>query len=387
MNQPAFYQPKQKISLPAYRPSLKVLGLGGGGCNAVNRMIELGLTGIDFIGANTDHQALKSCLAPQKIHLGPKTTRGLGAGGNPKVGAMAAEESHKEIENALAGADMIFLTAGMGGGTGTGSISVAARIARELGAVTIAVVTTPFNFEMGRRQRNASEGLAALRPHTDTLISIPNDRLLYVAPRNLPLDTAFRMADDVLRQGVQGITELITESGLINVDFSHVKNIMKLGGGALMSIGHGKGENKAMKAIEQALYHPLLETASLEHAAGILVNFTAGTDLGLFEVQEALSFLHEQSSTKTEIVFGVTEDRRWEDRVQVILIITGLGAFTLEETISNISKPVPEIIEIAEPEPEAAAPVENVPIQPLQRPNYASPSNNLDLPAFMRKGR
>lgn len=391
MNQPAFYPSKSKVSLPAYQPSLKVMGLGGGGCNAVNRMIELGLTGIDFIGANTDHQALKSCLAPTLIHLGPKTTRGLGAGGDPRIGKLAAEESEQAIKSALAGADMIFLTAGMGGGTGTGSISVAARIARELGAVTIAVVTTPFSFEMGRRQRNASEGLAALRPHTDTLISIPNDRLLYVAPKNLPLSTAFCLADDVLRQGVQGITELITEAGIINVDFSHVKSIMKLGGGALMSIGHGKGENKAMKAIEQAIYHPLLESTSLENAAGILVNFTAGCDLGLLEIQETLSFLQQQANSTTEIVFGVTEDRRWEDRVQIILIVTGLGAISLEETFSNISKPavvpVTSTEEAISPEPEVVEQIETVPLQPLRQPASSISSHNLDLPAFMRKNR
>jgi cell division protein FtsZ len=198
------------ISSGIHKPSLKVIGLGGGGSNAINRMIELGLSGVDFIVANTDAQALNNSLAPTKIQLGPKTTRGLGAGGNPNVGASAAEESEKLIAAALEGADMVFLTAGMGGGTGTGSIPVAAKIARSIGAVTIAVVTMPFSFEMGRRQRNASEGIKLLQPNTDTLIAIPNDRLLYVAPRDLPLDTAFRLADDVLRQAVQGITELIT---------------------------------------------------------------------------------------------------------------------------------------------------------------------------------
>jgi cell division protein FtsZ len=395
MNQTAAYLTKQRTPIPTHRPSLKVIGLGGGGCNAVNRMIELGLSGIDFIGANTDHQALKSCLAPTKIHLGPRTTRGLGAGGNPKIGQAAAEESRKELERALAGADMVFLTAGMGGGTGTGSISVAARIAREMGAVTIAVVTTPFTFEMGRRQRSASEGLALLRPYTDTLISIPNDRLLFVADRKMSLDLAFRLADDVLRQGVQGITELITESGLINVDFSHVVNIMKLGGGALMAIGQGSGENKAMKAVEQALHHPLLETTSLEDAKGILVNITAGSDLGLFEVQEALNYLQGQSGNQADIVFGVTEDPRWQDRAQVILIVTGLGAVTLEETISKISRPVVEVPLIIEdpvedlhddpvdeytPEPPVSA-------HPLRRSTSSPASTNLDLPAFLRKGR
>jgi cell division protein FtsZ len=385
----------------APKPVLKVIGLGGGGCNAVNRMIELGLNGIDFIGANTDHQALQNCLAPVTIRLGPKTTRGLGAGGKPQIGQAAAEESYRELEAAMAGADMIFLTAGMGGGTGTGSIPVAARLARSLGAVTIAVVTTPFSFEMGRRQKNASDGLAALRSNTDTLISIPNDRLLYVAPRDLPLEVAFRLADDVLRQGVQGITELITETGIINVDFSHIKHIMKLGGGALMSIGQGKGENKALKAIEQALYHPLLETASLENAAGILANFTAGDDLTLFEVQEALSFLHSQAGAETDIVMGVTSDPRMEGRTQVILVATGLGAFTLEETLSKISTPVQARVTL---EPSRQEQLRQPQIHPEDRQpeRPASGSNNfppvfqhspstgvsdLDLPAFLRKNR
>jgi cell division protein FtsZ len=376
-------------------PVLKVVGLGGGGCNAVNRMIELGLSGIEFIGANTDHQALQNCLAPVKVRLGPKITRGLGAGGKPQIGHAAAEESYRELETAMAGADMIFLTAGMGGGTGTGSIPVAARIARSLGAVTIAVVTTPFSFEMGQRQKNASEGIAALRSTTDTLISIPNDRLLYVAPKNLPIEVAFRLADDVLRQGVQGITELITEAGIINVDFSHVKHIMKLGGGALMSIGQGRGENKALKAIEEALYHPLLETASLENAAGILANFTAGDDLTLAEVQEALTFLHDQAGPQTDIVMGVTQDNRMDDRVQVILVATGLGAFTLEETLSRISPPRKVQIE-EEPVRQAARVQEEIHPQPRieQKPQPpvhqrapATGVNDLDLPAFLRKGR
>jgi cell division protein FtsZ len=403
------YQTSSLESTPIYaaKPVLKVLGLGGGGCNAVNRMIELGLGGIEFIAANTDHQALKSCLAPVKIQLGQKVTRGLGAGGKPEVGKAAAEESYRQIENALFGADMVFLTAGMGGGTGTGSIPVAARIARHLGAVTIAVVTTPFSFEMGRRQRNASEGIQSLRPHTDTLISIPNDKLLYVAPKNLPLEVAFRIADDVLRQGVQGITELITEPGMINVDFSHIKHVMKLGGGALMAIGQGEGEDKALKAIEQTLSHPLLETTSLDRAAGILANFTAGNDLTLYEVESALSFLQKQAN-QADVVFGVTFDNRMENRVQVILVVTGLGAMTLEETLSNVNtkQPVQEIpvrsVEVHPPEqPQRSEPViqqpepqrieRREPVRPIRMepPTRTIPtaSQNLDLPAFLRKGR
>jgi cell division protein FtsZ len=381
-------------------PSLKVLGLGGGGSNAVNRMIDMGLEGIDFIVANTDAQALQASLAPVKIHLGAKTTRGLGAGGNPEIGQAAAEESWRQIQEALQGADMVFLTAGMGGGTGTGSIPVAAKIARSLGAVTIAVVTMPFSFEVGRRQRNATDGLNRLQPYTDTLISIPNDRLLYVAPRNLPLDTAFRLADDVLRQAVQGITELITTPGLINVDFANIRNLMQMGGGALMSIGHGEGENKAIKAIDQALHHPLLETASLDSAAGILVNFTTGRELTLYEVQEALNHLQEEAGHKAEIVLGVVNDERLEERVQVILVVTGLGSPTLEDTLSRVdhSRRVQSHPQQAKSEPTArsldyamAKPSEsdhlNQPVNGPANTPLSITSKDLDLPAFLRRMR
>lgn len=324
-------------SLGVPLPVLKVLGLGGGGCNAVARMIELGIGGVEFIAANTDRQTLLANPAEKKILLGPETTRGFGAGGEPRLGEAAAKESSEELISVLSGADMVFLTAGMGGGTGTGAIPVAAELARSLGTVTIAIVTTPFSFEMGRRQKNASDGLSRLREHTHTLAAIPNDRLLYVAPRDLPLDVAFRLADDVLRQAVQGITELITEPGMINVDFAHIRRLITLGGGALMSIGHGQGENKASQALEQALHHPLLESVSLENAAGLIVNFTGGEDLTLLEVQEAIKSLQDQTGPQTEIVMGVINDDRSFGRVQVILMITGLGSPTLEETLSGFS--------------------------------------------------
>jgi cell division protein FtsZ len=375
----------QSAPISIHQPVLKVLGLGGGGSNAVTRMMELGMSGVEFIAANTDMQVLKSNPAPKKILLGPHVTRGLGAGGDPRLGKAAAEESSREIAAALTGADMVFLTAGMGGGTGTGAIPVAAEIARQLNAVTIAIVTTPFLFEMGRRQRNATEGLAQLQRKTDTLISIPNDRLLYVADRNLPLEMAFRLADDVLRQAVQGISELVTEPGLINVDFAHIRRLMKLGGGALMSIGYGKGDDKANKAVDQALHHPLLESVSLEHSAGIIANFTGGPDLTLFEVEAALTRLQEQACSQTEIVMGVINDERMEDRVQVTLIITGLGAPTLEETLSGVARPRPIEPAIQQPSPApviAEQPTLDVPLAPLT----ASPSaNDIDLPAFLRK--
>jgi cell division protein FtsZ len=388
MNLTAF-SASSKLMLPEIRqPVLKVLGLGGGGCNAVSRMMELGLRGVEFIAANTDHQALETNPAPHKIQLGPKVTRGLGAGGDPRVGKAAAEESRREISDILEGADMVFLTAGMGGGTGTGSIPVAAEIARSLGVVTIAIVTTPFSFEMGRRQRNASEGITLLRQQTDTLIAIPNDRLLYVAPRNLPMEVAFHLADDVLRQAVQGITELITEPGMINVDFAHVSRLIRLGGAALMAIGQGQGESKAKTAIEQALHHPLLESVSLEHAAGVIANFTGGEDLTLLEVDQALTHLQAQTGSQTEIVLGVINDDRMRGRVQVILVITGLGAPTLEEALSSVQKPrpapAPSPQSIARPEPTRPRTV-TLDHNQATPEVYLATSQNLDLPAFMRR--
>lgn len=367
------------------QPVLKVIGLGGGGCNAVTRMVELGFHGVDFIAANTDKQALEANPAPVKIQLGPKVTRGLGAGGDPATGKAAAEESAKEIADALAGADMVFLTAGMGGGTGTGSIPVAAEIARQIGAVAIAIVTTPFSFEMGRRQKNSAEGLAQLREKTNTLIAIPNDRLLYVAPKDLPIETAFRLADDVLRQAVQGITELITEPGLINVDFSHIRRLMMLGGGSFMAIGHGYGENKSQQAIEQALNHPLLETVSLEHASGIIANFTGGPDLTLFEVESALTYLQNQTGSQSEIVMGIINDDQMLGRVQVILVVTGIEAPTLEATFSKPAVKEPQVSPVENSS--VRHPVETLPVGAynVERMHEYPEPIDLDLPAFLRK--
>jgi cell division protein FtsZ len=373
-------------------PVIKVLGLGGGGCNAINRMIELGISGVDFLVANTDYQALQTSLATLKIQLGPEVTRGLGAGGNPEIGRQAAEESERAMADALEGADMVFLTAGMGGGTGTGSISVAARVARSMGAVTIAIVTTPFSFEMGARQRNANQGLLELNQHTDTLIAIPNDRLLMVAPKDLPLEVAFRLADDVLRQAVQGITELITEPGMINVDFAHIRRLMKIGGGAFMSIGHGKGLNKARNAVEQALDHPLLEEISIDQAAGIIANFTGGDDLTLFEVSEVLNELHSRVGDQVEIIFGISNDDRMQGRTQVILVITGLGAPTLEEVMPGITLKIDGAApshRVIDPEPFAETVSSSIEVResldavPVGGPQYAT--DDLDIPAFLRR--
>ncbi|PKO10886.1 MAG: cell division protein FtsZ [Chloroflexi bacterium HGW-Chloroflexi-2] len=363
------------------KPVLKVVGMGGGGSNAINRMIELGLKGVDFIAVNTDAQALQSNLAPTKIQIGPLITRGLGAGGNPQVGFEAAKESIEDLSYALQGADMVFLTAGMGGGTGTGSIAIAAQAARNVGAVTVAIVTTPFSFEMGRRQRNAQEGLSRLRQHVDTLITIPNDRLLKIAPRNLPLDMAFRLADDVLRQGIQGISELINQTGYINVDFSHIRQLMKAGGGSLLSIGIGKGKDKAKQAIHNALNHPLLEAVNIQNASGIIANFTAGEDLSFFEVTEALTHLGEQTNSNADIIPGLIMDPKLNDRCEVILVITGLGATPLDTSMNQVTKP-------EQREQFSIRTSQKVVQNQFREPAEALVSDeNLDIPAFLRRRR
>lgn len=398
-------RPVHHTPIEAHKPVIKILGLGGGGSNAINRLMELGLQDVEFIAANTDSQALKLSMAPKKIQLGPNLTRGLGAGGNPSVGEAAAEESFRDLAAALAGADMVFLTAGMGGGTGTGSIGVAARVARALGAVTVAVVTTPFSFEMGRRQQNARDGLARLQPHTDTLITVPNDRLLQVASRNLTLDLAFQLADDVLRQGIQGIAELITQPGLINVDFAHIRQVMKMGGGALMSIGIGEGENKAFKAVEQALHHPLLESVSIENATGIIANFTGGEDLSFLEVMNALNHVQTLTHDQADIIPGIISNPCMDDRCQVILVITGLGAMPIEAALPNRKPRIEEepVAVAATPSlayrhVSAATAVATNPStlgQSMARAPFAEQENaldmpevtpaDIDLPAFMRR--
>lgn len=326
--------------------------------------------------------------------MGPKTTRGLGAGGNPEVGENAAKESAKEIANALKGADMVFLTAGMGGGTGSGAISIAAKISKAIGAVTIAIVTTPFSFEVGRRQVNAYESLEKLRPNTDTLITVPNDRLLQIAPRDLPLDHAFRLADDVLRQGVQGIAELVLQPGLINVDFAHVKQLMMNGGGAVLSIGYGQGENKGIKAIEQALNHPLLDAIPVENASGIIANFTGGKDFSFLELSDALNHLHTKTTSEADIIPGVLNDNRMQNRVQVILVITGLGATPLDTT-ADVIAPIEKTQDLNDKEfdLEKDTNIENI-FNDIQQPvitqtsrNYRESRKESDLPAFMRKRR
>ncbi len=380
MNIPMENQTMQNPLPVAPIPVIKVLGMGGGGSNAINRMIELGLSGVEYIAANTDAQALRDSLASHKIQLGPLVTRGLGAGGDPSVGEAAAEESRKVIHDALAGADMVFITAGMGGGTGTGSVPVAARISRELGAVTVGIVTTPFSFEIGRRQRNAQEGLAKLRRHTDTLITVPNDRLLKIAPRDLPLELAFRLADDVLRQGIQGISQLVTQPGMINVDFAHVRHMMMTGGGALLAIGYGQGPNRTMQAVKQALNHPLLESISLQDATGIIANFTGGNDLAFVEVVEAMNYLHNHTHQDTDIIPGINCNSQLRDRVEVILVITGLGGKAVDQHTATQRQNVHSKTELFGSPIEIAVEHETEPVS-----EFVGSFSDFDVPAFIRR--
>jgi cell division protein FtsZ len=336
---------------------IKVVGVGGGGSNAVNRMITAGLRGVEFIAVNTDIQALYLSEAGKKIQIGGKLTKGLGAGANPDVGRQAAEESREEIERSLQGGDMVFITAGMGGGTGTGAAPLIAEVAKETGALTVGVVTRPFSFEGKKRQLQAEQGIKELKDKVDTLIVIPNDRLLHVVEKKTPILEAFRIADDVLRQGVQGISDLIAVPGLINLDFADVKTIMEETGTALMGIGIGSGDNRTIEAASAAISSPLLET-SIEGARGVLLNITGGTNLGLFEVNEAADIVAEAADPDANIIFGAVIDENMKDEVRVTVIATGFD-----------SLPVPKSRLHEE----------------ISRSSFAG--GDLDIPAFLRKKR
>jgi cell division protein FtsZ len=316
---------------------IKVIGVGGGGNNAVNRMIEADLRGVDFIVANTDSQALRLSKAEKKIQMGEKLTKGLGAGANPEIGKKAAEETREEIKKALQGADMVFITAGMGGGTGTGGAPVIAEVAKELGALTVGVVTRPFMFEGRQRGTRADQGVNELKAKVDSLITIPNDRLLQVVDKHTSINDAFRIADDVLRQGVQGISDLIAVPALINCDFADVRTIMQETGTALMGIGVSQGENRSVEAARSAVSSPLLET-SIEGARGVLFNITGDSKLTLYEINEAAEVISQAADPEANIIFGVMIDDNLEDEVRVTVIATGFDAKKKE--------PAPEIPEL-----------------------------------------
>jgi cell division protein FtsZ len=352
----------QQVTYVENPAQIKVLGIGGGGSNAVNRMIEEGIQGVEFIAINTDAQALMLSNAPQRLRIGDKITKGLGAGGNPEIGQKAAEESAEEIRALLKGADMVFVTSGMGGGTGTGAAPVIAQLAKEAGALTIGVVTKPFTFEGNRRRRVAEEGINRLKQSVDTLIVIPNDRLLQVVDKKVSIQQAFRVADDVLRQGIQGISELITIPGLINLDFADVRSVMSEGGSALMAIGQANGDNRAQTAAEQAIHSALLDV-SIDGAQGILFNVTGGPDLSLYEVNEAAEIIRRTADPDANIIFGAVVDPNMKDGIRITVIATGFDA--LKE--------------------QALAPGSEA--KTLEFPKRTFDRDDLDIPPFLRRAR
>lgn len=362
---------------------IKVVGVGGGGQNAVNRMIEEGIQGVEFIAVNTDAQALMLSNAPQRLRIGEKITKGLGSGGNPEIGLRAAEESREELRQLLTGADMVFVTAGMGGGTGSGASPVVAQVAREEGALTIGVVTRPFTFEGAQRRRNAEQAIEALQNSVDTLITIPNDRLLQIAGKNTSIKQAFSMADDVLRQGIQGISELITIPGLINLDFADVRTVMQDGGAALMAIGRGAGENRAREVAERAIHSPLLDI-SIEGARSIIFNIKGGEDLSLYEVNEAAEVIRANAHPECNIILGAVIDPAMKDEIQLTVIATGFDRPRQKDQFDFISSALG-----SEPygskAPRSAR--ESMREQPVDYQVRTFQRDDLDIPAFLRRPR
>ena len=354
---------------------IKVIGIGGGGGNAVNRMIEAGIEGIEFLVANTDLQALKRSRAPIKIQLGSRLTKGLGAGADPGVGREAALEDTDKIIEVLEGADMVFVTTGLGGGTGTGAAPIVASLATELDALTVAVVTKPFHFEGKRRMQQADQGLRELRECVDTVITIPNERLLHTVDRGVSLSDSFRVADDVLRQAVQGISDLITVPGLINLDFADVKSIMQGMGMALMGAGRATGENRAIEATQQAISSPLLEEATIQGAKGVLINITGGTDLTLFEVNAASSIIRESADEDANIIFGAVIDETLTDEMRITVIATGFD----REPMPMVSAAATTVMPTAPPR------YVTRPSDDLPRPMLGARADDLDVPTFIRK--
>ncbi|GIM27903.1 cell division protein FtsZ [Clostridium polyendosporum] len=353
--------------------NIKVIGCGGGGNNAVNRMIVEGLKNVEFISVNTDKQALMLSHANQKIQVGEKLTKGLGAGANPEIGKKAAEESREEITEVIKGADMVFITAGMGGGTGTGAAPVVAEIAKSMGILTVGVVTKPFPFEGRRRMKHAEMGIDNLKEKVDTLVTIPNERLLSMVDKKTTLLESFKLADDVLRQGVQGISDLITIPGLVNLDFADVRAVMLDKGLAHMGVGRGNGENRAQEAAKQAISSPLLET-SIIGATGVLLNVTGGGDLGLLEINEAAEIVQEAADPDANIIFGAVIDENLKDEIRITVIATGF-----EKEKGNKEKSRDEVkIEINEPEVNKVQEEEVA----AAAPNFA---DELDIPAFLRR--
>ncbi|MBP6015389.1 MAG: cell division protein FtsZ [Candidatus Promineofilum sp.] len=366
--------------------SIRVIGVGGAGSNAINRMIAEGVKGVDFIAVNTDNQALSLSDAPVRVRIGDKLTRGLGAGGYPDQGEKAASESLHEIESVLRGADMVFVTAGMGGGTGTGAAPVVARVAQELGALTIGVVTRPFHFEGSKRAASADRGIEQLQKHVDTLIIIPNDRLLDITNKRMPLEDSFQLADDVLRQGIQGITELITVPGLINLDFADVKTIMTKGGAALMAVGRGSGEDRARIAAEQAVSSHLLDV-TIDGAQGVLFNITGGNTLSLYEVNEAAEVIRETTHPDANVIFGAVVDEAMGDEIRITVIATRFDQTHMRRQLlqRNDTGLFETAARQAHPPARAEKPAERAEEPAAQEPAARFAPANLDVPAFLRR--
>lgn len=366
---------------------IKVVGVGGGGNNAVNRMIEASLKGIQFIAINTDKQALYNSKAEYKIQIGEKLTRGLGAGANPEIGSKAAEESRDDVYQALQGADMVFVTAGMGGGTGTGAAPIVAQIAKEMGILTVGVITKPFTFEGRRRMLHAEKGIEELRKRVDTLVTIPNDRLLQMVEKRTSIVDAFKIADDVLLQGVQGISDLIAIPGLVNLDFADVKTIMHERGLAHMGVGRASGENRAVEAAKQAIHSPLLET-TINGAKGVLLNITGGPSLGLYEINEAAAIVQEAADLEANIIFGAVIDESLKDEIRITVIATGfedLEGAAPAPTPAPVAQPQPQAPVVAQAAVEPAAAVtEQAPVTETVEPTE---STEYDIPTFLRKKR
>ncbi len=368
--------------------SIKVVGVGGGGQNAVNRMIQEGIQGVEFISVNTDAQALMLSESPQRVRIGDKLTKGLGSGGNPEIGQRAADESREEIKEMLEGADMIFVTAGMGGGTGSGAAPVIASIGREVGALTIGVVTRPFTFEGSQRRRTAESSLETLAQNVDTLIAIPNDRLLQIVDKKLSINDAFSMADDVLRQGIQGISELITIPGLINLDFADVRSVMLEGGAALMAIGTGTGEGRAEQAAKEAIHSALLDV-SIDGARSILFNIKGGEDLSLHEVNEAAELIRANAHPESNIIFGAVVDSEMKDEIHLTVIATGfeqpgLPIDSRQYEPKSYAQPAQQTQQSA---PQQAAPPSAEPQQPPKSDVRIFDRDELDIPSFLRRSR
>ncbi|MEK7440509.1 MAG: cell division protein FtsZ [Chloroflexota bacterium] len=403
--QQTYQQPQQPHPQPPlpHVPALesfariKVVGVGGGGSNAVNRMIEEKLSGIEFVAINTDAQALLLSNAPKRVRIGDKLTRGLGAGGNPEKGAKAAEESQEELYETLRGADMVFITSGMGGGTGTGAAPVVAQIAKELGALTIGVVTRPFTFEGAKRSTAAESGINKLKEYVDTLIVIPNDRLLQIVDKRASLNEALRTADDVLRQGIQGISELITVPGLINLDFADVRTIMAEGGAALMAVGRASGEDRARLAAEAAISSSLLDI-TIDGARGILFNVTGGPSMTLFEVNQAAAIIKETAHPDVNLIFGAVVDPNMSDELRITVIATGFERQSMPRRVTSSRAMQPASAQTTASRTHAAAPqsAASHSASPNPAPSQKEKDNaefaprvynteDLDIPAFLRR--